>query len=49
MTNSKTWVNVVVKFGALNDVDYNIVTFMSEYRWGLDWRLDLLTTYTHNL
>jgi hypothetical protein len=27
----------------------NTVTCMSDYRWGLDWRFDLLTNYTHNL
>jgi hypothetical protein len=26
----------------------NIVTCMSDYRRGLDWTLDLLTTYIHN-
>jgi hypothetical protein len=26
----------------------DIVTCMSDYMWGLDWRVDLLTTYTHD-
>jgi hypothetical protein len=25
-----------------------VVTCMGDYRWGLDWRLDLLTTWTHD-
>jgi hypothetical protein len=30
-------------------VEYmKILSCMSDYRWGLDWRLDLLTTLTHN-
>jgi hypothetical protein len=26
----------------------DIVTCMSDYRWILDWRMDLLTTYIHD-
>jgi hypothetical protein len=25
-----------------------IIMFMSNYRWGMEWILDLLTTYTHD-
>jgi hypothetical protein len=24
------------------------VTILSDYRWGLDWWIELLTTYTHD-